>query len=183
MASRLNLLVAAVLPLSRLKATRAPSGGSEPRMRGAWGLLLLLAGCGLMQTSTEDAMEMQRNALSAYEGGHEAKAEALYLGLLKLSPNDSEAWLRLGNLYARSGRPDSAADAYQRGLLLAPSDARLWYNLGVIRQRQTLAAYIQALELTQPGDAIYENSEGQIKLLAPSSEKATTADENNASRK
>lgn len=144
---------------------------------------LLLSGCGLMQTSTEDALETQRNASSAYESGEEKKAEALYLGLLKISPGDAEAWLRLGNLYARSGRPDNAADAYQRGLLLTPNDSRLWYNLGVIRQRQTLAAYIQALELTKPGEAIYENSEDQIKLLAPSSEKAKTEDENLPARK
>lgn len=146
-------------------------------------LSMVLTGCGLMQTSTEDALETQRNAMSAYESGEDKKAEALYLGLIKISPRDAEAWLRLGNLYARSGRPDNAADAYQRGLLLTPNDARLWYNLGVIRQRQTLAAYIQALELTKPGEEIYENSEGQIQLLAPSSEQAKTADENLPSRK
>lgn len=147
----------------------------------------LLGGCNsltsLTPTSTLDALDMQRNALRAYESGEDAKAEALYLGLIRISPSDPESWLRLGNLYARSGKPDSAADAYQRGLLLAPNDARLWYNLGVLRQRQTLAAYIQALELSKPGDDIYENSEGQIKLLAPSSEKAKTADENQALRK
>ena len=145
--------------------------------------LLLLSGCGLMQASTDDLLDMQRNALSAYEGGQDAKAEALYLGLLKTAPSDAETWLRLGNLYARTGRPDNAADAYQRGLLLAPNDARLWHNLGVIRQRQALAAYIQALELTKPGEVIYENSESQIQLLAPSSEKAATTDENLPSRK
>lgn len=209
MAPRLNTAVAAVFPLSRLKEKCTPLGGRELRNQRTWGPflalsrlkekgtslggsglrilgaygLLMLSGCGLMQPSTEDALDSQRNAISAYESGEDKKAEALYLGLLKASPRDAEAWLRLGNLYARSARPDSAADAYQRGLLLTPNDARLWYNLGVIRQRQTLAAYIQALELTKPGEQIYESSEGQINLLAPSSEKARTADENLPSRK
>ena len=144
----------------------------------ALALALLLSGCGsLMSTSTDDAMEMHRNALLAYEEGEDAKAEALYVSLTRISPNDAETWLRLGNLYARSGRADKAADAYERALLLTPNDARLWYNLGVIRQRQTLAAYIQALQLSQPGDLIYERSEAMIKQFAPGSDKATTADE------
>lgn len=153
------------------------------RLSPALALSFALCGCGLMQTSTEDALEMQRKAMNAYEGGEDARAEALYLGLIKVNPSDAETWLRLGNLYARSNRPDNAADAYQRGLLLAPHDERLWYNLGVIRQRQTLAAYIQALQLTKPGDEIYEKSEGQIQLLAPGSDKARTADENLPTRK
>lgn len=177
MAYRLSAVTAAVLPQSRLKAKQAPSGGSGLRMLGVWGLLLL-SGCGsLMQTSTDDAMSMQNDALRAYEEGEDAKAESLYIGLTRISPNDAETWLRLGNLYARSERPDKAADAYQRALLLSPSDARIWYNLGVIRQRQTLASYIQALQLSQPNDLIYERSEALIKQFAPISDKATTADE------
>ena len=152
-----------------------------PRLTAVLAMSLTMCGCGLMQPSTEDALEMQRNAMNAYEGGEEARAEARYLGLIKMNPGDAETWLRLGNLYARSNRPDKAADAYQRGLLLAPHDERLWYNLGVIRQRQTLAAYIQALQLTKPGEEIYDRSEARIQLLAPS--KAETADENLPARK
>lgn len=141
-------------------------------------LVMLLSGCGsLMPTNTNDAMEMHRNALLAYEEGEDAKAESLYVSLTRVSPNDAETWLRLGNLYARSGRADKAADAYERALLLTPNDARLWYNLGVIRQRQTLASYIQSLQLSQPGDLIYERSEAMIKQFAPISDKAVTADE------
>jgi tetratricopeptide (TPR) repeat protein len=145
-------------------------------------LMVLLSGCGsLMQTSTDDALEMQRNALLAYQGGEDGKAEALYVGLLKISPSDAETWFRLGNLYARSNRPDNAADAYQHALLLKPNDARAWYNLGVIRQRQTLAAFIQSLEFSKPGDFIYESSEGLIKQIAPNSEKINTTDDTSPS--
>lgn len=150
-----------------------------PRLSLALALLATLSACGsLMTTSTDDALAMQRTALLAYEDGEDRKAEALYLGLLKISPNDAETWLRLGNLYARSNRPDNAADAYQHAVLLNPDDPRAWYNLGVIRQRQTLAAYIQALQLSKPGELIYEKSEGLIGQLAPGSDKATTTDEN-----
>lgn len=132
---------------------------------------LCLAGCGsIMQLSTEDALEMRRNALLAYDGGEDAKAEALFVGLLRVSPNDPETLLRLGNLYARSGRPEHAADTYHRALLLTPNDDRLWYNLGIIRQRQAHAAYIQAQQLSKPGEEIHDRSERLLKQVAPAKE-------------
>lgn len=135
-------------------------------------LPLLLGACGsLTQISTEEALQMQNSALLAYEEGEDAKAEALFVGLLKIAPNDAETLLRLGNLYARSGRPEHAADAYQRALLLTPGDERLWYNLGVIRQRQAHAAYIQAEQLSKPGDEVNRKSELLIKQLAPLQER------------
>jgi Flp pilus assembly protein TadD len=132
---------------------------------------LLLGACSslsdLSRPTTEEALQMHSTALLAYEGGEDGKAEALFQGLLRISPNDPETWLRLGNLYARSGRPDNAAEAYQRALLLSPTDDRLWYNLAVIRQRQSHAAYIQAQQLSPAGEEIYEKSSRLIKKLAP----------------
>lgn len=152
----------------------------------ALALALALGGCGtLLQPTTEDAIEMQKNAVLAYDGGDNAKAEALYLGLTRISPNDAEAWFRLGNLYARSDRADSAADAYRHALLLAPNDDRAWYNLGIVRQRQAEAAFIQAQQLSKPGDEINTRSTQLIKQLAPlkpqsSSQPGDTAVSNHA---
>jgi Flp pilus assembly protein TadD len=86
--------------------------------------------------------ERQAAALRAYDKGEDAQAESLYLGLLRLSPNDAETHFRLGNLYARSGRPDRAAESYMQTLMASPSDVRAWYNLGIVRQRQAQAALI-----------------------------------------
>lgn len=150
-----------------------------PRLKLATlSIALCLAGCGsLMPLSTENALDMQRNALLAYDSGEDAQAEALFVGLLRVSPNDAETWLRLGNLYARSGRPDNAADAYQRALLLTPNDDRLWYNLGVIRQRQAHAAYIQAQQLSKPGEEIHDRSTRLLKQMAPAKDGSENSQE------
>lgn len=130
--------------------------------------LLALVGCSpLMLSSDGNLYELHQSAALAYEAGEDARAEALYQGLARSVPNDPETWLRLGNLYARSTRPDLAADAYQRGLLLAPGDSRLWYNLGVIRQRQAHAAFIQTHRTTSEDDPLYRKSEALIERVAP----------------
>ncbi|HQR03487.1 MAG: tetratricopeptide repeat protein [Proteobacteria bacterium] len=128
-----------------------------------------LAGCGGMMNnpSLSEASALQQSAVLAYESGDDAKAEALYQGLARMAPNDPETWLRLGNLYARSNRPDLAADAYQRALLTAPNDVRLWYNLGIIRQRQAHAALIRAHELAGDNEALRQRTEALARQLQP----------------
>jgi Flp pilus assembly protein TadD len=132
--------------------------------------LSFLAAC-----ATDDVYEMHQSALLAYESGADARAEALYQGLARSAPNDPETWLRLGNLYARSNRPDKAADAYERGLLLAPGDARLWYNLGIIRQRQAHAAFIMAHQYIDESDPLQAKAKAMIERLAPAVAEAAPA--------
>jgi cytochrome c-type biogenesis protein CcmH/NrfG len=130
--------------------------------------LALLTACTTPTVIGGDVFELQRNAVLAYESGQDARAEALYQGLARAAPNDPETWLRLGNLYARSSKPDDAADAYQHAILLNPNDQRPWYNLGVIRQRQAHAALIQANQLSDKDDPLYAKTATLIERLAPS---------------
>lgn len=131
----------------------------------------------LAACATDDVYEMHRSALLAYESGADARAEALYQGLARATPNDPETWLRLGNLYARSNRPDKAAEAYERGLLLAPADPRLWYNLGIIRQRQAHAAFIAAHQYIDDADPLQARAKAMIERLAPAVAEAAPAAE------
>lgn len=124
--------------------------------------LPLLAAC-----ASGSIYEQHQTAVLSYESGADARAEALYQGLARAAPNDPETWLRLGNLYARSNRPDDAADAYQRALLLAPGDARAWYNLGIIRQRQAHAAFIQAHGHVADDDPLHARTKALSDRLAP----------------
>jgi len=129
-----------------------------------------LAGCGAstaMQVfdSDPDVITINREAQLAYEGGENAKAEALYKSLVRKMPNDADTWFRLGNLYARSNRPDEAANAYQRSLLADSGNARAWHNLGVIRLRQAWASMLQAQELLKPDSALYKSVDQMLKEL------------------
>lgn len=114
-----------------------------------------------------DLISINHQAQLAYESGEAAKAEALYKSIARRMPNDSETWLRLGNLYARNNRPDEAANAYQRALLADTSEARAWYNLGVVRLRQAWAALLQAQAQTPltPNEALRAQTESTLEHL------------------
>jgi len=132
--------------------------------------LLFVAGCGpgkAMQVfdNDPDVITINREAQLAYEGGESAKAEALYKSLVRKMPNDAETWFRLGNLYARSNRPDEAANAYQRSLLSDSANARAWHNLGVVRLRQAWASMLQAQELLKPDTPLYQSVDEMLKEL------------------
>ncbi len=112
--------------------------------------VLTLGGCALPAASSfalpekeVDLVSLNRDAQLAAESGETAKAENLYRSLVKRMPNDSETWLRLGNLYARNNKPDEAVGAYQRALIANNSESRAWYNLGIVRLRQGWAAMLQ----------------------------------------
>ncbi len=130
----------------------------------------LLAACKGMSGPSElpqrsDLFQLSNEALLAYESGEDAQAEKLYMAMLRQTPSDPEIWFRLGNLYARSHRPDAAADAYQRVLSINGNEPRAWYNLGIVRLRQGWAALIQANNYSPPGEMIHQESEKMIGHL------------------
>ncbi len=140
---------------------------------GARGVVPVLCACALaatqgcaLGTGGKDTYVKQQSAVLAYETGDDAKAEALFQGLVRAVPNDPENWLRLGNLYARSNRPEDAAQAYEKSLMLNPGDARVWYNLGVVRQRQAYASFLQANLLFDKDDPLHARTDAVVKQLA-----------------
>lgn len=142
-------------------------------MRAAIGcvvLVLLFSGCAALPGNPDlpqrsDLFQLSNDAQLAYEAGEDAKAEQLYMALLRKTPNDPEIWFRLGNLYARAHRPDAAADAYQRVLSINNTEHRAWYNLGIVRLRQGWAAMMQAYGHSAPGTPVNTESERMIGHL------------------
>jgi Flp pilus assembly protein TadD len=139
-------------------------------MRRAACLLILLTGltgCGALPFGDDrsSVYDLQREALLAYDNDENAKAEKLLQALLRISPNDALTLFYLGNLYARTGRPEQAIDAYQKSLMINGADPRPWHNLGVIRLRQAQAAFIQAFDLTNPDDALHARVEAVIRAM------------------
>lgn len=128
---------------------------------------LALAGCALLPTAEDrmDAYDLQHQTLLAYDNDENAKAEKLLHALLRASPNDALAWFYLGNVYARTARPEQAVEAYQKSLLLNGGDPRPWHNMGVIRLRQARAAFIQSFDLTNPDDPLHGKAEAVIGAM------------------
>jgi Flp pilus assembly protein TadD len=122
---------------------------------------LLVSACGQLPLASHegtDVYQQQADAVAAYEGGTNARAEQLLDGVLRVAPNDAENWFRLGNLYARTDRPDQAVDAFQKSLMLRNNDARVWHNLSVVRLRQAQAALAQANALAVDDPALFEKT-------------------------
>jgi predicted Zn-dependent protease len=124
-----------------------------------------LGGCAAIRADQNNVYDMQQQAQLAYVGGDDARAENLLLGLARAVPNDAETWLTLGNLYARSNRPDQAAEAYQKVLMLHRGDPRAWHNMGIVRLRQAWAAFILAYDLFPADSDAHAKVDELIKAM------------------
>lgn len=131
-------------------------------------VLIFLSGCASTIErfgAANDLSALHREAQVAYEKGDDAQAELLYQKLTMLGKQDAETWLRLGNIYARNNKTQSAEDAYRTSLLINDSDPRTWNNLGIVLLRQSWVALIRANSLSSPKDPAYLNSTDIIKVL------------------
>lgn len=126
---------------------------------------LLSTACSMLPTGQKDLYSLRRDAQEAYSGNEDARAEKLLLGLLRAVPNDAEAWLYLGNLYARTGRPEEAVNAYQKSLMLDRRDPRAWHNLGVVRLRESWAAFIQAYDVAPADHPLHDRIDQVIRAM------------------
>lgn len=63
--------------------------------------------------------------------GDLAGALAVHQQVVKKSPKLDQAWVNLISLYARSGQPLQAEEAFRRAVELAPNRADAYYNFGV----------------------------------------------------
>ncbi len=116
--------------------------------------------------ATPEQALLNQQAMLADAGGEAAKAEALYKAVLRNTPNDTETWYRLGNLYANNNRPIEAAIAYERALVTDNGHARAWHNLAIIRLRQSYAALLQAQITVDAADPLAERIDSTLEQLS-----------------
>lgn len=127
--------------------------------------VMVLSACSVLPFGHENVYQLRHDAQAAYDEGEDAQAEKLLLGLSRQAPNDAETWFYLGNLYARTGRPDEAAQAYQKSLMIDGRQAKAWHNMGVVRVREAWAAFIQAYSVTPVDDPLHAKLEGLIGAM------------------
>ena len=66
---------------------------------------------------------------------------------LQAAPNNSNAWMNLGNILLEQDKSQEAKAAYERAAALAPDLPDAWYNLGIcLRNVDDAAAAIRALD-------------------------------------
>lgn len=115
--------------------------------------------------TTEQLLDLDRQADAAYRGGRLADAERLYAALARAVPEEAPYWYRLGNVFARANRSEEAVLAYRQTLLRDAGHARALHNLAVVRLRQAQAAFEESARVAVPGDAVHEESRRMTAML------------------
>lgn len=121
--------------------------GAKVKYRAYTFVALLLVGLtacsSTPQRSTSDVATIQSRADEAYRLGLLTEAESHYLELTRSNPKYIEAWLRLGNIYVRTGQLDAAVRVYQKMIELQPDDVRGWNNLALARIKQASSTLLE----------------------------------------
>ncbi|MEM7466913.1 MAG: tetratricopeptide repeat protein [Pseudomonadota bacterium] len=90
-----------------------------------------------------DSAETLALAERAYAAKDWQTAEKNYVLITRAIPKEAHPWFRLGNIYARTERPEYAVRAYKEALLRDPSLSKAWYNMGLVQLRQSANSFLQ----------------------------------------
>ena len=150
-------------------------------MRAALTLtIFLVAGCaGSRGKPVEevDLFQVREAANASYAAKDYAAAEKHYTLLAQKVPVEPENWFRLGNIYARSKRPDLAIAAYREALVRAPDHAKAWYNMSILYLNTAASSLTELQKVAPPGDAMAERGNEVLtqlmQLLKGEAEKGT----------
>ena len=133
--------------------------------------IVALAGCAghptrSAQDRTAEAARDEQAAQQAYASGDIRHAADLYESVVAATPDDADAWYRLGNARFRLRKLDDAGLAYEHAIKLKPDHAQALYNLGVVRLKQAQAAMVASAQAGEPGDRLRRDSGRIVQRLA-----------------
>lgn len=130
-----------------------------------WTFLLLLAttACTLQQSTRKDEpdvdiFEIERLAIAAYDIGDMAESEKYYTILVQKIPKEAQHWFRLGNIYARTNRPNAAVSTYRESLIRDPKLVKSWYNMGIVQLKQAANSFNELQINTDSEHPLHEQS-------------------------
>ena len=101
--------------------------------------VVFLSACSSNDYKSQGAVELIRKADLQYKRGLLSEAEALYRKVLEDVPTYYEAWLKLGNIFVRTGQLESAINAYEQCIRLEENNVKCWNNLSLARVKQAMA--------------------------------------------
>ena len=146
---------------------------------GLVGLFLLMSACASQANkagvSKNLVYDLGKEAALAYKNKNWKVAEEKYSLLIAESPGTAEIWFKLGNVFARTSRPDKAIAAYKEAVVRKPEYEQAWRNLGIISLRKTTHLYIEMLQHLSDSSESYirakKTSEVLLKLIKKNQER------------
>ncbi len=133
-------------------------------------LSAFIAACGNgSMVKKNELLQLQAYAANAYEKEDWRAAERRFKELTERVPGEGEFWFRLGNIYARTHRPEEAVKAYKEALIRQKVKSKSWHNMGIVYVRQAANAFTQMLEEMPAEDPLFERAmalnEAMLKIL------------------
>ncbi|MCP3850584.1 MAG: tetratricopeptide repeat protein [Gammaproteobacteria bacterium] len=129
---------------------------------------VFIVGCQTMNESVRTSNTLRQDQViadKAYFEGDYIEAERAYKRMTIDNPSESYNWFKLGNIYAKTNRPEKAKEAYKETLVKDPENAKAWHNLGVIQLRQAVLSFVRVQHTSSPDSVIYKHAETAIGLL------------------
>lgn len=126
-------------------------------------VLLCLAGCAGSGAGTgqptgagEDLLAIRQTAEASYTEKNYLESEKHYRVLAQRVPVEAENWFRLGNIYARTNRPDAAIAAYREALVRAPNNGKAWFNMAILQLGAAADSLAEMQKVADPADPLTE---------------------------
>ncbi len=128
------------------------------------GLLFILSACTEPMVKEDevaqlDMFEIEKLANQTYQNNQWLESEKHYIILVDKIPENAVHWFRLGNIYARTQRPDAAVMAYRESLIRDPKFAKAWYNMGVLHLQQSANSFNEFQIYVDKNDPLYEKGQ------------------------
>ena len=135
-----------------------------PALTAALALVSLCGACALVPPKQPTAAPVDlpaaaQLAAQAYDQQAWDEAESQYLILARALPDNTEPWFRLGNIYARTARPDLAVNAYREALVREPGNAKAWHNMGIVQLREAASSFEEMQKFIPHDDPLYARSQ------------------------
>ncbi len=115
--------------------------------------------------SDHDLGAVRAQADEAYAAGDWEAARPHYETLVRELPQDGAFWFRLGNVYARTERPDAAVAAYREAVVRNAADGKIWFNMGVVQLRQAANSFLKMDLHVDPGDPLAEQGKRAYTMI------------------
>lgn len=128
---------------------------------------LAFSGCASTRTSeSTTTINLFKKAERSYMQGLLSEAEADYIKLSEIAPDVSEVWVKLGNIYVRTGYLEAAIRMYESCLEIDPKETRCWNNMALARVKQAMETLEQgAKSMEVNSDDYYILTELHSKLV------------------
>lgn len=132
-------------------------------------LVGLMGGCAAPAQTIEKERQgleyLMGQAQVAYSEGRMTDAERYLHAITERYPDTAPAWLRLGNVFYRTGRYDAAIHAYEQALRYDQKNGQAWHNLALTRMQQAADIVDSGLRQTRPDSTDHQALQNLQKII------------------